>query len=112
SLEQRKLDHVERANRGENNKFHEAISTYGPDAFEWNQTDTANTTDELAQKEKEHIAKHDSKNQGYNSDAGGGFKKTVYQYSTTDGSLISSFDCLQSAANAVNANKTSIGNVC
>src|SRR5690606_5452938 len=83
SLEQRKLDHVERANRGENNKFHEAISTYGPDAFEWNQTDTANTTDELAQKEKEHIAKHDSKNQGYNSDAGGGFKKTVYQYSTT-----------------------------
>jgi len=112
SLKQRQLDHVERAQRGEVGKFYEAISTYGPNAFEWNQTDTANTVDELAQMEKEYIKKLNSKAKGFNSNCGGGIKKTVYQYNTNDGSLVNSYDCLQSAANAVNAYKTSIGNTC
>ena len=43
SIEQRKLDHQERANRGESNKFHEAISTFGTEAFTWQQIDTANS---------------------------------------------------------------------
>ncbi|WP_053991924.1 GIY-YIG nuclease family protein [Mangrovimonas sp. TPBH4] len=112
SLEQRKIDHEERANRGELNKFHQAIATHGPEAFSWMQTDSANDLDELARMEKENILKYNSKQTGYNSDAGGGFKKTVYQYNTTDGSLVAQYDSLENAANAVNAVKTSIGNAC
>jgi group I intron endonuclease len=112
SLHQRKLDHQERASRGEKGQFQEAIGTYGPEAFTWTQIDTANSSDELAQKEKAYVIQYDSKSNGYNSDAGGGIQKTVYQYSLEDGSLVNSYDSLQSAANAVNAAKTSISNVC
>ncbi|WP_372757890.1 NUMOD1 domain-containing DNA-binding protein [Mariniflexile sp.] len=112
SIHQRKLDHQERANRHEKGQFQEAIGTYGPEAFIWTQIDTAYSSDELAQKEKEYIIQYDSKANGYNSDSGGGIQKTVYQYSVEDGSLVNSFDSLQSAANAVSAAKTSIGNAC
>lgn len=112
SLHQRKLDHQEKANRGENHPFAKAIATYGVDAFTWEQTDTASTTDELARKEKEYIKKMDSKNSGLNADVGGGIKKTVYQYSVKNGSLVNTYDCLESAANAVSAYKNSIGNAC
>jgi len=112
SIHQRKLDHQERAERGEKGQFQEAIGTYGPEAFIWTQIDTASTTDELAQKEKEYIVHYDSKENGFNSDAGGGIQKTVYQYSIEDGSLVNTYDCLSSAAKAVGCKKTSIGNVC
>lgn len=112
SLHQRKLDHQEKANRGENHPFAQAMATYGPEAFTWEITYTADTTDELARKEKETIKKLDSKNSGMNADEGGGFKKTVYQYSMKDGSLVNTYDCLESAANAVSAYKNSIGNAC
>ncbi|WNH13850.1 NUMOD1 domain-containing DNA-binding protein [Thalassobellus suaedae] len=112
SIHQRKLDHQERANRGEKGQFQEAIGTYGPDAFTWTQIDTASTTDELAQKEKEYIIRYDSRTNGLNSDSGGGIQKTIYQYSIEDGSLIAKYDCLESAANAVSAAKTSISNAC
>tara|TARA_R110002049_G_scaffold275213_1_gene453232 strand:+ start:17445 stop:18095 length:651 start_codon:yes stop_codon:yes gene_type:complete len=112
NIHQRKLDHQERGNRGEKGLFQEAIGTYGPDAFTWTQVDTASTTDELAQKEKAYIIQYNSKENGYNSDSGGGIQKTVYQYSIDDGCLVNSFDSLQSAANAVSASKTSIGNAC
>ena len=112
TVEQRRLDHLKRAQRGEQSKFIEAISTYGPEAFVWKQTDTANTTDELALKEKQHITKYNAIESGFNSDAGGGFKKTIYQYSPVDGRLIKSYKDLQSAANAVNVSKKSIGSAC
>lgn len=112
SIHQRKLDHTERANRGDQVYFHESIATHGSEAFNWEQIDTANSTDELAQKEKEHIIKYDSKKNGYNSDRGGGIKKTVYQYNIEDGSLVSTYDSLQNAANAVSAYKTCVGNAC
>lgn len=112
SIRQRQLDHTARSNRGEQGYFHESMATYGPEAFTWTQIDTANSIDELAQKEKEYILLYDSKDNGYNSDVGGGVKKTVYQYSIQDGSLINTFDCLDSAANAVSANKRSISSVC
>src|SRR5690554_5804476 len=64
SVEQRKLDHVKRANRGESGKFQEAINTYGAEAFVWEQIDTAITTDELAQKEKEYILEYKAKETG------------------------------------------------
>ncbi|MDC1276938.1 NUMOD1 domain-containing DNA-binding protein [Algibacter sp.] len=112
SLYQRKLDHTERANRSEKGKFQEAIGTYGPEAFTWTQIDTASSNDELAAKEIAYVTKYDSKENGYNSDRGGGIQKTVYQYSIEDGSLIAKFDRLESAANAVGSEKTSIGNTC
>ena len=112
SLHQRKLDHTERAKRGEKHPFAQAIATYGTEAFIWEQTYTANTTDELARKEKEYINKHDSKSKGFNADSGGGIKKTIYQYNTSDGSLLNTYDCLENAANAVSAHKTCIGNAC
>jgi len=112
SIHQRKLDHNERANRGARGQFQEAIATYGPDAFSWTQVDTASSTDELAQKEKDYVIKYNSKENGYNSDAGGGIQKTVYQYSIEDAKLVSQYDSLQSAANAVNATKQNISMAC
>ena len=112
SMHQRKLDHTERAKRGEQGQFQEAIGTYGPEAFTWTQVDIAGSIDELAQKEKEYIIKYDSKENGYNSDSGGGIQKTVYQYSIQDGNLIAKYNCLESAACAVSANKKSISSTC
>lgn len=45
---------------------------------------------------------------GYNSDRGGGFKKTVYQYSVTTRELLEEFEDLNSAASACNASKQDI----
>jgi hypothetical protein len=112
SLNERKLDHIQKANKETGHQFQEAIGTYGPEAFSWIQVDTANTISELARKEKEYIFKYDCKENGYNQDAGGGFKKTVYQYSVDDGLLVGQYDSLESAANAVSAYKTCVGNAC
>jgi len=112
SLHQRQLDHTERANRGEPNKFHDAISTYGADAFSWEQVDTANSIDELAKKEQSYIVKYNTKEAGYNSSIGGEFKKTVYQYDLKDGYLVSKYDCLQNAANVISATKKAISKAC
>jgi len=112
SVHQRQLDHTERSSRGELNKFHEAISTYGADAFYWTQIDTASSMDELAKKEKEYIIQYDCKENGYNSDSGGGIQKTVYQFRIEDGILVGKYDCLESAACAVGANKRSISSSC
>ena len=112
SLEDRLVDHLQKANINDGSYFHRTISTYGADAFVWEQIDTANSIDELAKKEKEYIMRYNSKENGYNCDSGGGFKKTVYQYSVEDGTLINSYDSLESAANAVNANKKQISRAC
>src|SRR5690606_36495363 len=106
------LDHQERAKRGEFNKFHEAISTYGAEAFNWDQIDTANSKDELAQKEKQYVLEYNSKKDGYNSDSGGGFKKTVYQYQLKDGSLVNKYSNLSEAGKAINTTKQHISSAC
>lgn len=112
SIQKRKLDHIERSKRGEINKFHEAISTFGADAFTWKQIDTANSTDDLAFKEKQYILEFNAKEAGYNSDCGGGFKKTIYQYSLDDGRLIRTFDTLKNAGNAINVTRKDISRAC
>src|SRR5690606_23759138 len=89
-----------------------AINTYGTNAFEWTQIDSANSIDDLAQKEKQYIFEYKSKEDGYNSDLGGGFKKTVYQYNRNSGKLLNTFDSLESASNAVNSSRKSISNAC
>lgn len=112
SVAQRKLDHLERANRGEEGKFQQAISTFGAGAFEWEQIDTATSIDELAQLEQKYVYEYNSKKEGYNSSIGGDFKKTVYQYNLVDGNLINSYKCLTDAGNAVNATKQCISRAC
>ena len=111
SVESRKRDHLERVVRGEVGKFHEAIETYSPSAFTWTQIDTASNVDELAKKEKEYVLKYNSKEEGYNSDSGGGIKKTVYQYDV-EGRYVDKYNCLQNAGNVVNASKQSISSAC
>ncbi|HSD08864.1 NUMOD1 domain-containing DNA-binding protein [Flavobacterium sp.] len=112
SLDQRKNDHLQKSCKGSNVLFHQAIGTYGSDSFIWKQLDSAASLNELAEKETEYIYMYDSFQNGYNSDKGGGFKKTVYQYNIETGELINSYDDLVSAGNAVNANKRSISNAC
>jgi hypothetical protein len=52
-----------------------------------------------------------SNDTSYNTDAGGGFKKEVYQYNL-DGTHCHTYMDLQSAANAINATKKKISNNC
>lgn len=112
SVEHRKQNHLQKAESGSGHYFHEQITTYGPDAFHWEQIDTASSNDELALMEKQYIMEYNSYESGYNSDSGGGFKKTVYQYQLKDGSLVALYDCLDNAANAVSADKRSISRAC
>jgi hypothetical protein len=109
-IKERRRDHIGRAKRGAKGQFQEAIGTYGSDAFKWEQIDTARTTDGLARKEKEYILKYNSKEDGYNSDVGGGIQKTVYQYDL-DGRKVNEFTSLESAGNTVNAVKQNISAV-
>jgi hypothetical protein len=111
SLEDRKIDHIQKANKKVGSYFQEAIGTYGSDAFLWEQIDTASNNDDLANKEIKYISDYDSFNQGFNSDKGGGIKKTVYKYAL-DGSLIDSFDCLTSASKTINVRKKDISRAC
>ena len=111
SMQQRKLDHLERASRGEKGKLYQALASW-TNAFVWTQIDFTNSMDELAEKEKKYIIQFDSHENGYNSDAGGGIKKTVYQYKIEDGSLVNTYDCLEQAASSVDASKTCVGNAC
>lgn len=112
TLNERKNDHLTKSKNGSDGYFHQAIQTYCEESFVWTVLDIANSIDELAQKETEYILSFNSVENGYNSDNGGGFKKTVYQYNVETGKLINSYDDLSSAANAVNAVKTSISSAC
>ncbi len=73
--------------------------------------DSAEDFTVLAEKERYYIEKYDSFKNGYNSDKGGGFKKPIYQFNLS-GDLISTFQDLESAANAVNAYSSSISHSC
>lgn len=56
---------------------------------------------------------------GYNSDRGGGFQKSIYQYELNNRCLIAEYEDLESAASACNADKKtlsktafSVNNIC
>ena len=112
SLEDRKKDHLKKSNKGKSYAFQNAIATFGEDAFKWEQIDTAVTTDELAKKEKEYILEYNSKEQGYNSDSGGGIQKTVYQYDTGTGKLVDKYSNLTLAGAVIGLNKQDLSSVC
>lgn len=111
SIEERKADHLQKSRKKVDSCFHESIATYGADAFKWEQIDTANSINELAEKEKQYILQYNSKEQGYNSDSGGGFKKIVYQFNE-DGILINSFSSLKEIETTLNYDKRRVSNAC
>lgn len=111
SIEERKADHIQKANKGTGSYFHEAMATYLPEDFSWEQIDTAYSLNELAKKEKQYIIQYDSKEKGYNSDSGGGFKKTVYQYNE-EGVLIASYDGLKEVETILNYDKRRVSTAC
>lgn len=112
SLEERKKDHIKKSEKGKSYEFQHAIATHGAEAFKWQQVDTANSIDELAQKEKEYILIYNSKEEGYNSDEGGGIQKTVYQYDISTGKVVEKFSNLTDAAAVINLNKQDLSKVC
>lgn len=111
SIEERRIDHIQKANNALGSYFQQPIGTYGPEAFSWEQIDTAENSNELAAKETYYILQYNSKESGYNEDRGGGFKKTIYQYNF-EGQLIQSFEDLTTAATALTVTKKRISKVC
>lgn len=111
SIEKRISDQISKANNGHFGKLYEAIATYGPESFKWEQIDTAKSNEELAQKEKEYILKYNSKECGYNSDRGGGIKKRVYSYGP-HGYYYVSYPTLKDAEKDLGLPKKAISKIC
>lgn len=111
SIEERKSDHLQKANKGNGSGFQTAILTYGPDAFVWEQVDTATSINELAQKEKQYILKYDTLKNGYNSDLGGGFTKKVYQFDC-NGVWTGTYACLKDISELYGFDKRRLSNAC
>lgn len=112
TVEERQKDHIQKSMLGSGHEFQDAINTYGFENFNWEQIDTASSFNELAKKETEYILAYDSRENGYNRDCGGGFKKIIYQYDIRSCKLVSEFNSLESAASAVNAHISSISAAC
>jgi group I intron endonuclease len=112
SLETRKKDHIKKSKRGKSYAFQNAIATHGPDAFDWQQIDTATSIDELAQKEKDYILKYNSKEDGYNQSEGGEIQKSIHQYDVSTGMLVNKYPSLADAGATVNLNKQDLSKVC
>lgn len=94
---ERKKDHIRKSKKRNFHLFQNAIATFGVEAFKWEQLDTANSINELAKKEKDYIFKYNSKAEGYNSDCGAGFQKSIYFYDL-NGQLLNEFKSLEAAA--------------
>lgn len=111
SLEERKADHLQKASKKVGSYFQEAIGTYGPAAFKFEQIDTASSNDELASKEIRYISEYGALGNIYNCDKGGGIKKTVYKYNL-DGSLNATFEDLTTASETISVRKQDISRAC
>lgn len=104
-------DHIQKANKKVGSYFQEAIGTYGPDAFKFEQIDTASSNNELASKEIMYISEYSALGNIYNCDKGGGIKKTVYKYNL-DGSLNATFENLTLASETIGVRKQDISRAC
>ena len=111
-VKERLTDHLQKSAKNVDNKFHKALENFGSQAFEIDLLDTAETTDELAQKEIYYINKYNTFHDGYNSDRGGGFKKTIYQFEFDNPEPIATYQSLEEAGNSVNASPKTISNAC
>ena len=105
-------DHLQKSANKVDNKFHKAIENYGSQAFDYMCVDTAETIDELAQKEIYYINAFNAFSTGYNSNRGGGFQKTIYQFEFNNPEPIATYQTLEEAGNSVNASRKTISNAC
>lgn len=112
TLESRIKDHLQKARSRTGGDFQEAIRTYGAEAFEWTTIDTADSNNELAEKEKEYVIKYNSKENGYNADQGGGIRKNIYRYDLDTGVILSTFSSLTEAAEFVGVDRKTISKAC
>jgi hypothetical protein len=111
SIEERKQDHLQKANSDNGHKFHFAITISGPDNFTWEQLDTASNPNDLAEKETKYIYEFKAQEEGYNGDSGGGFQKLVYQYDE-NGTLIETYNNLTEIKETLGIDKQRISNAC
>ncbi len=112
SIEDRKRDHIQKSKKGKGGYFQSEISTYGQEVFEWTIIDTAESKNELADKEKQYVIEYNSLVNGYNSDRGGGFQKNIYQYDLETGVILSTFSSLSEAAQSVGVDRRTISKAC
>ena len=112
SVLERQKDHNQKAYNNSGHKFQEEIRTVGAENFIWEQIDTASSANELAEKERKYILEYKSRDESYNSDAGGGIIKRVYQYHIQSGELLNSYWGLDEASTAVGVAKKSISKAC
>lgn len=108
----RLLDHFQKSAKKVDNKFHKAIENFGSQAFDYLWIDFAHTTDELAQKEAYYIEAYNALSAGYNSDRGGGFRKTIYKFELNNPEPIATYNTLEEAGNSVGASRKTISNAC
>lgn len=111
-IELRLKDHLQKSVKNVDNKFHKAIEDFCPQAFKIELLDEVETTDELAQKEIHYIEAYNTIKNGYNSDRGGGFRKTIYQFEFNNPEPIAIYHTLEEAGNSVNASRKTISNAC
>lgn len=111
NIEDRKSNHIYRANTGTGSNFQNDIATYGVESFVWEEIDTARSVNELAEKEANYINQFKSQMKIYNQDRGGGFRKTIYQYSIM-GDYINRYSSLSEAGDSVGVCKQAIGRAC
>ncbi|AIZ41224.1 GIY-YIG nuclease family protein [Cellulophaga baltica] len=111
SLEARKIDHIQKSKENKGSVFQVALGTFGPEAFIWEVIYETESINDLADKESYFISKFDCRNNGYNSDRGGGFNKKIYQY-TIWGLMVMEHHGLHNAAWMVCGRKKSVSNAC
>lgn len=111
SIHRRKSDQISKAKNGYSGKLYNAIATYGAECFKWEQIDTASSMGELAQKEKNYILKFKAKEEGFNSDSGGGIQKKVYHY-TLKGDYSGEFGSLAEASDYFDIPKKKVSKIC
>lgn len=111
TIDDRIYDHLQKAEKKVGGYFQEAIGTYGPEAFTWEQIDTAHSLNELAEKESRYIELHNSIEEGYNRDRGGGFQKLIYRYNL-EGNFDRTFETLSDASLSIGVRKQDISRAC
>lgn len=111
-LDKRIREHLDKGVSNNSTFFTSELLLYGLEKYLFEVIDTAETKDELAQKEIYYINKYNTFHDGYNSDRGGGFKKTIYQFEFDNPEPIATYQSLEEAGNSVNASPKTISNAC
>lgn len=105
-------EHLRKSVKKVDGKFYNALRNENPLIFNIELLEEVTTTDELSQREIHYIEAYDALRNGYNSDRGGGFRKTIYQFEKGNSEPIATFSSLKEAGDAVGASEKSISNAC